>query len=64
MGAYENGGDYKTHIARRCSQYINLHINVDLALRCAIALGKRSFAFEVLLDRIEPNAMKGRLPKC
>jgi len=64
MSAYENGGDYKAHIAQRCRQYINLHINVDLALRCAIALGKRSFAFEVLLDRIEPNAAKGRLPKC
>lgn len=61
MTGYENGGkDYKELIAKRCRQYINLKINPDEALRCAVALGKRSFAFEVLLDRIEPNAVKGR----
>jgi len=61
MTVYENvGKDYKELIAKRCRQYINLKINPDEALRCAVALGKRSFAFEVLLDRIEPNAVKGR----
>ncbi|OJU16538.1 MAG: hypothetical protein BGN88_03520 [Clostridiales bacterium 43-6] len=61
MTSYENGGkDYKELVAKRCRQYINLKINPDEALQCAIALGKRSFAFAVLLDRIEPNAVKGR----
>ena len=52
--------EYKTVIASRCRQYINLNIGSDAALQCAIALGKRKFAFEVLLDRIEPNAIKRR----
>ncbi|MDD4493638.1 MAG: hypothetical protein PHV32_04715, partial [Eubacteriales bacterium] len=50
--------DYMVVVANKCRQYINLKINVDTALQCAIALGKRKFAFEVLLDRIEPNAVK------
>lgn len=52
--------DYKTVVASRCRQYINLNVGADAALKCAIALGKRKFAFEVLLDRIEPNAIKRR----
>ncbi|MDD4415106.1 MAG: hypothetical protein PHR14_11305, partial [Oscillospiraceae bacterium] len=51
--------DYTVVVANKCRQYINLKINVDIALQCAIALGKRKFAFEVLLDRIEANAVKG-----
>ncbi|HCA30054.1 MAG TPA: hypothetical protein DEP23_11050, partial [Ruminococcaceae bacterium] len=51
--------DYTVAVANKCRQYINLKINVDTALKCAVALGKRKFAFEVLLDRIEPNAVKG-----
>ena len=54
------GGDYKGQIAKRCRQYINLKLKPDMALMYAVALGKRSFAFDVLLDRIEPNAVKGR----
>ena len=50
--------DYTVVVANKCRQYINLKINVDTALKCAIALGKRKFTFEVLLDRIEPNAVK------
>lgn len=64
--------DYMVVVANKCRQYINgiknvcnsgktkLPINLDTALQCAIALGKRKFAFEVLLDIIEPNAVKGR----
>jgi hypothetical protein len=52
--------DYKTVIVSKCRQYINLKIDVDTALQCTIALGKRKFAFEVLLDRIEPNSIKRR----
>ena len=47
-------------LAKRCRQYINLDIKPDEALKCAIALGKRNFAFNVLLDRIEANAVKAR----
>ena len=61
LDGYGHGrGDYKGQIAKRCRQYINLKIKPDTALKCAIALGKRGFAFDVLLDRIEPNAVKGR----
>lgn len=64
MDGYERGGgDYKELITKRCRQYINLKLKPDIALMCAIALGKRSFAFDVLLDRIEPNAAKGRRGK-
>ncbi|NCB52328.1 MAG: hypothetical protein EOM54_10655 [Clostridia bacterium] len=64
MDGYERGGgDYKELITKRCRQYINLKLKPDTALMCAIALGKRSFAFDVLLDRIEPNAAKGRRGK-
>lgn len=60
INGYESGGrDYRELIAKRCRQYINLDLNPDLALQCAIALGNRRFAFEVLVDRIEPNAIKG-----
>ena len=52
--------DYKTVVASRCRQYINLNVGADAALKCAIVLGKRKLAFEVLLDRIEPNAIKRR----
>ncbi|MDD4415032.1 MAG: hypothetical protein PHR14_10930, partial [Oscillospiraceae bacterium] len=52
--------DYTVAVANKCRQYINLKINVDSALKFAVAMGKRKFAFEVLLDRIEPNAVKGR----
>jgi hypothetical protein len=52
--------DYKTAVASRCRQYINLNVGADVALQCAILLGKRKFAFEVLLDRIESNAIKRR----
>ncbi|MDD4495687.1 MAG: hypothetical protein PHV32_15345 [Eubacteriales bacterium] len=51
--------DYTVVVANKCRQYINLKINVDTALKCAAALSKRKFAFEVLLDRIEPNAIEG-----
>lgn len=51
--------DYIAVVAKKCRQYINLKINVDMALKCAISMGKRKFAFDVLLDRIEANAVKG-----
>jgi hypothetical protein len=74
IGGYEHmrSVDYIDAVSKKCRQYINMQINVsfkgennrhislDTALQCAIALGKRRFVFEVLPDRIEPNAVKGR----
>ena len=34
-------------------------IDPDTALKCAVALKKRDFAMDVLLDRIADNAVKG-----
>lgn len=58
--------DYTVLVANKCRQYINgiktkgkAPIDLDTALQCAIALGNRKFAFEVWLDRIEPNTVKG-----
>ena len=59
--------DYIEAVSKKCRTYINgiktknkASMDLDTALQCAIALGKRKFAFEVLLDRIEQNAIKGR----
>lgn len=46
--------------ASRARRYLNERIDPDKALMCAVALGKRDFAMDVLLDRIEANAVKGR----
>lgn len=54
-------GDYKAAIVKYCRIGINFSVGADTALKCAVALGKRAFAFDVLLDRIEPNAIKRRL---
>jgi len=58
--------DYIEAVSKKCREYINgiktkgkAPIDLDTALQCAIALGNRKFAFEVLLDRIEHNAVKG-----
>ena len=52
--------DYLDLAASRTRNYLNSHISADKALMCAIALKKRGFAMDVLLDRIEENALKGR----
>ena len=39
--------------------YLNERIDPDTALKCAVALKKRDFAMDVLLDRIADNAVKG-----
>lgn len=51
--------DYKTIAAEYARKYINLYMDADTALKCAVALGKRGFVYEVLLDRVEANALKG-----
>lgn len=71
MNFYEkthNPADYKKIVADYCKQLLNLKvktrefaeldIDLNLFLQCAIALGKRKFAFEVLLDVVERNVME------
>ena len=54
--------DFKRHIARGCRTAINHEFDPDKALMCAIALGNRKFAFEVLPDMIEKYAKE--VPLC
>ena len=54
--------DFKRHIARGCRTAINHEFDPDKALLCAIALGNRKFAFEVLPDMIEKYAKE--VPLC
>jgi len=51
--------DYRDQAASRTRLYLNERIDADTALKCAVALKKRDFAMDVLLDRIEANAVKG-----
>ena len=54
--------DFKAHIAKGCRTVINHEFAPDKALMCAIALGQRKFAFEVLPDMIEKYAKE--VPLC
>ena len=45
---------------RAARLYLNERIDPDTALKCAVALKKRDFAMDVLLDRVEANGLKGR----
>lgn len=51
--------DYRDQAAARVRLYLNKCIDADTALKCAIALKKRDFAMDVLLDRVAENAAKG-----
>ena len=51
--------DYRDLAASRARLYLNERIDPDTALKCAVALKKRDFAMDVLLDRIADNAVKG-----
>ena len=54
--------DFKAHIAKGCRTAINHEFDHDKALLCAIALGNRKFAFEVLPDMIVKYAKE--VPLC
>jgi len=61
MSGYEKSTnwDYQDLAASRVREYLNRSgIRPDEALKCAVALGKRGFVFDVLLDRVEANAIK------
>ena len=49
---------YKAEIRHRCRELIGNRLNKDLALRCAIALGKRKFALDVLNLEVYENALE------
>ena len=51
--------DYRDLAASRTRLYLNERIDPDTALKCAVALKKRDFAMDVLLDCIADNAVKG-----
>ncbi|MBR5422512.1 MAG: hypothetical protein IK108_00725, partial [Clostridia bacterium] len=53
------GGDYREIAAGRTRAYIEKHLDPDPALRHAVALKKRDFVYDVLLDRVAANARKG-----
>ena len=54
------GGDYKSALQKGCRAYIaNYNMKFDDVLKCAVALGERTFALEVLLDEVMKNAVKG-----
>ena len=54
--------DFKRNIARGCRSAINYQFDPDKALMCAIALGERIFALEVLPDMVEKYAKE--VPLC
>ena len=54
--------DFKRNITRGCRSAINYQFDRDKALMCAIALGERKFALEVLPDMVEKYAKE--VPLC
>ena len=65
MDLYEKNDDRAGHrelIADACRREIRFGIGEERALMCAVALGNRQFAFDVLLDVMPEYAAKGR--KC
>ena len=61
MEGYESGrgGDYREIAAGRMRTYLDKHISPDDALKYAVALKKRDFVYDVLLDRVVDAARKG-----
>ena len=63
MKPYEKNDDrtgYQQLLADICRREIHFGIGEEQALKCAVALGKRQFAFDVLLDVMPQYAVKGR----
>ena len=49
---------YREAVARGCRQYLERHIHPKRAVPCALALGKRRFLWDVLLDAVLATARK------
>ena len=63
MNLYEKNDDrtgYQQLLADICRRKIHFGIGEERALKCAVALGNRQFAFDVLLDVMPQYAVKGR----
>ncbi len=62
MNAYDNSpsGDYESLINRETRKYINLRSKPVEVFKCAIALGRRDFAYKTMLDIVEKLALKGK----
>ncbi len=61
LESYENKTaqeSYREAAARGCRQYLERHIQPKLAVQCAVALGKRGFLWDVLLDAVLTTARK------
>lgn len=52
--------EFKQTLSTHCRRHIAHHFGTDTALKCAVALGKRNFAFEILLDIVEKYALEVR----
>ena len=50
--------NYKAEIRHRCRERLRSRLDTNLALRCAIALGKRKFALDVLNLEVYENALE------
>ena len=50
--------NYKAEIRHRCRELIDKRLEKNLALRCAVALGKRKFALDVLSMEVYENALE------
>ncbi len=63
MKTYEDAGKpdgYKDLLAASCRRQIHFNVGEEAALKCAVALGQRGFAFDVLLDLLPQFAVKRR----
>ena len=63
MNLYEKNDDrtgYQQLLGDACRREIHFGIGEERALKCAVALGNRQFAFDVLLDVMPQYAVKGR----
>lgn len=46
---------YRKSVAKGCRSYLETKIKPSVAVKYAIALGKKSFVWDVLLDKVAEN---------
>ena len=51
------GESYRDAVSQGCRQYLETKIKPSEAVKYAIALGKKNFVWDVLLDKIAENAL-------
>jgi len=60
IAAYETrraDESYRDAVARGCRTYLETKIKPGAAVKYAVALGKKSFVWDVLLDKVAENAL-------